>query len=151
MKVLIEDKKFLKKNIKNISRLTFNNKTLKFIYELISEYFSKYDTTPNYDVIEYLIDENIPKSYDEEGNEKNNVMKRQILDQLKYEIKDIIFDEGEATFLKDEIIKRLNDELLKKMVDQAEKGYTDALYDGLKEVEQLQKYNGMYEMKRIWD
>lgn len=153
LKVMIEDNKFLKENIKNISRMVFQNGTLKFIFQLITEYHSKYGKTPNYDVIEYLVDDNIPKSFDDEGNEKFNPMKRSILDQLKYQIQELELDEGETLFLKDELNKRIQKDMLKKMVNEAEKGNTDNLYDGLKEVEKLQKYNGGfdYEIKNLWD
>ena len=149
LKIIIEEPKFFKKNKNILKKYKFKNKVVDFIYTNVKEHYDKYGEIPTYDILNIRIDENIPSKI-VDGKE-TNTMKKQIIEQVKYHIKDVEISESERKYLMDNLKNKLEENMISNVGEEIHKIDSDKLHSMLIEIDNLKKGDYEYEVKNLWD
>jgi len=149
IKMILEEPKFFKKNKNILKKYRFKNKAIDFIYTNVKEHFDLYNEIPTYEILNIRIDENLPSKI-EDGVEKN-ILKKQIMEHVKYQIQDIQMTDGEKKYMIDNMKRKLEENMISNVGEEIHKIDTDTLFSKLKDIEKLKKNDYDYEVKNLWD
>ena len=147
--MILEEPKFFKKNKNILKKYRFKNKAIDFIYTNVKEHFDLYNEIPTYEILNIRIDENLPSKI-EDGVEKN-ILKKQIMEHVKYQIQDIQMTDGEKKYMIDNMKRKLEENMISNVGEEIHKIDTDTLFSKLKDIEKLKKNDYDYEVKNLWD
>ena len=121
---IIEDKDFSSSIMDVIESSYFDNKYFKIILQMIKEYFSKYESTPNFDTLEQIVKSEISQ----------DLVAKIVLDTIK-QVKDAPF-EG-TVFVQEKALKFCKQQELQKAMDRAQKIITEGDFESYDKVEGL--------------
>jgi len=121
---IIEDKDFASSIIDVIESSYFDNKYFKIILQMIKEYYVKYESCPNFDILEQIVKSEITQE----------LVAKIVLDTLK-QIKDAPF-EG-TVFVQEKALKFCKQQELQKAMDKAQKIITEGDFESYDKVEGL--------------
>lgn len=121
---LIEDKDFASSIVDVLEPSYFDNKYFKIIIQMIKEYHSKYEASPNFETIEQIVRAEVTQE----------LVVKIVLDTLK-QIKDAPV-EG-AQFVQEKALKFCKQQELKKAMDRAQKIITEGDFESYDKVEGL--------------
>jgi len=121
---IIEDKKFSDSIMEVLESSYFDNKYFKIIVQMIKEYYEKYKSTPNFDILEQIVKSEISQE----------LALKIVLDTLK-NIKDAPF-EG-AQFVQEKALKFCKQQELQKAMDSAQKIISEGDFESYDKVESL--------------
>ena len=141
IKMLIEEHGFFKKHRSIISRYKFDNNYSNFLLECIREHYSQYNTTPSYDILRMIIDQQVVG---------DSMAGKVILDHLD-QIQMIRWNEGEQEYIKKNIKGKLQKYLIEQTADRVEKMDHASLLQVIKEIENLKQDSFEYEIKHLWE
>jgi replicative DNA helicase len=136
LKTLLIDKKSFYQFVNNKTLIyLFNNKYNKFIFELIVEFFQRYNTIPTSDIILNMIDDNISQ---------DNI-KKQMMDHFIM-IDSLDITEGEINYLIDNLNTKIKDSIIKQT------GVTPkVLEDTFQKISELENTTSKYKVRHLWD
>ena len=141
IKMLIEEHGFFKKHRSIIARYKFENNYSNFLLECIREHYSQYNTTPSYDILRMIIDQQVVG---------DSMAGKVILDHLD-QIQMIRWNEGEQEYIKKNIKGKLQKYLIEQTADRVEKMDHASLLQVIKEIENLKQDSFEYEIKHLWE
>ena len=121
---IIEDKDFSSSIMDVIESSYFDNKYFKIIIQMIKEYFSKYESTPNFDTLEQIVKSEITQE----------LVAKIVLDTIK-QVKEAPF-EG-TVFVQEKALKFCKQQELQKAMDRAQKIITEGDFESYDKVEGL--------------
>jgi replicative DNA helicase len=121
---IIEDKEFSSSIMDVIESSYFDNKYFKIIIQMIKEYFSKYESTPNFDTLEQIVKSEITQE----------LVAKIVLDTIK-QVKEAPF-EG-TVFVQEKALKFCKQQELQKAMDRAQKIITEGDFESYDKVEGL--------------
>ena len=121
---IIEDKDFSSSIMDVIESSYFDNKYFKIIIQMIKEYFSKYESTPNFDTLEQIVKSEIAQ----------DLVAKIVLDTIK-QVKEAPF-EG-TVFVQEKALKFCKQQELQKAMDRAQKIITEGDFESYDKVEGL--------------
>jgi replicative DNA helicase len=121
---IIEDKDFSSSIMDVIESSYFDNKYFKIIIQMIKEYFSKYESTPNFDTLEQIVKSEVSQE----------LVAKIVLDTLK-QVKEAPF-EG-TVFVQEKALKFCKQQELQKAMDRAQKIITEGDFESYDKVEGL--------------
>jgi len=121
---IIEDKDFSSSIMDVIESSYFDNKYFKIILQMIKEYFSKYESTPNFDTLEQIVKSEITQE----------LVAKIVLDTIK-QVKEAPF-EG-TVFVQEKALKFCKQQELQKAMDRAQKIITEGDFESYDKVEGL--------------
>jgi len=121
---IIVDKDFSSSIIDVIENSYFDNKYFKIIIQLIKEYHSKYESTPNFETLEQIIKSEVSQE----------LVAKIVLDTLK-QVQDAPF-EG-TQFVQEKALKFCKQQELQKAMDKAQKIITEGDFESYDKVEGL--------------
>jgi replicative DNA helicase len=121
---IIEDKDFSSSIMDVIESSYFDNKYFKIILQMIKEYFSKYESTPNFDTLEQIVKSEIAQ----------DLVAKIVLDTIK-QVKEAPF-EG-TVFVQEKALKFCKQQELQKAMDRAQKIITEGDFESYDKVEGL--------------
>ena len=121
---IIEDKDFSSSIMDVIESSYFDNKYFKIIIQMIKEYFSKYESTPNFDTLEQIVKSEVSQ----------DLVAKIVLDTLK-QVKEAPF-EG-TVFVQEKALKFCKQQELQKAMDRAQKIITEGDFESYDKVEGL--------------
>jgi replicative DNA helicase len=121
---IIEDKEFSSSIMDVIESSYFDNKYFKIIIQMIKEYFSKYESTPNFDTLEQIVKSEVSQE----------LVAKIVLDTLK-QVKEAPF-EG-TVFVQEKALKFCKQQELQKAMDRAQKIITEGDFESYDKVEGL--------------
>ena len=113
---IIEDKDFSSSIMDVIESSYFDNKYFKIIIQMIKEYFSKYESTPNFDTLEQIVKSEVSQE----------LVAKIVLDTLK-QVKEAPF-EG-TVFVQEKALKFCKQQELQKAMDRAQKIITEGDFE----------------------
>ena len=141
IKMLIEEQGFFEKHKSIIARYKFDNNYSNFLLECIREHYSQYNTTPSYDILRMIIDQQIVG---------DSMAGKVIIDHLD-QIQMIQWNEGEQEYIKKNIKSKLQKYLIEQTADRVEKMDHASLLQVIKEIENLKQDSFEYEIKHLWE
>ena len=141
IKMLIEESGFFKKHKSIIARYKFENNYSNFLLECIREHYSQYNTTPSYDILRMIIDQQIVG---------DSMAGKVILDHLD-QIQMIQWNEGEQEYIKKNIKGKLQKYLIEQTADRVDKMDHASLLQVIKEIENLKQESFEYEIRHLWE
>ncbi len=121
---IIEDKDFSSSIMDVIESSYFDNKYFKIIIQMIKEYFSKYESTPNFDTLEQIVKSEVSQE----------LVAKIVLDTIK-QVKEAPF-EG-TVFVQEKALKFCKQQELQKAMDRAQKIITEGDFESYDKVEGL--------------
>ena len=121
---IIEDKDFSSSIMDVIVASYFDNKYFKIILQMIKEYHSKYESTPNFETLDQIVKSEITQE----------MVAKIVLDTLK-QVKDAPF-EG-TSFVQEKALKFCKQQELQKAMDKAQKIITEGDFESYDKVEGL--------------
>ena len=121
---IIEDKDFSSSIMDVIEASYFDNKYFKIILQMIKEYHSKYESTPNFETLDQIVKSEITQE----------MVAKIVLDTLK-QVKDAPF-EG-TSFVQEKALKFCKQQELQKAMDKAQKIITEGDFESYDKVEGL--------------
>jgi replicative DNA helicase len=121
---IIVDKDFSSSIMDVIESIYFDNKYFKIILQMIKEYHKKYESTPNFDILEQIIKSEVTQE----------MVAKIVLDTLT-QIKEAPF-EG-TTFVQEKALKFCKQQELQKAMDKAQKIITQGDFESYDKVEGL--------------
>jgi len=121
---IIVDRDFSQSIMEVIESSYFDNKYFKIIIQMIKEYHKKYDSTPNFEVLEQIVKSEISQE----------LVLKIVLDTLK-QIKDAPF-EGHS-FVQEKALKFCKQQELQKAMDKAQKIISEGDFESYDKVEGL--------------
>jgi replicative DNA helicase len=121
---IIEDKEFSSSIMDVIESSYFDNKYFKIIIQMIKEYFSKYESTPNFDTLEQIVKSEVSQE----------LVAKIVLDTIK-QVKEAPF-EG-TVFVQEKALKFCKQQELQKAMDRAQKIITEGDFESYDKVEGL--------------
>jgi len=121
---IIEDKDFSSSIMDVIEASYFDNKYFKIILQMIKEYHSKYESTPNFETLDQIVKSEITQE----------LVAKIVLDTLK-QVKEAPF-EG-TSFVQEKALKFCKQQELQKAMDKAQKIITEGDFESYDKVEGL--------------
>lgn len=121
---IIEDKDFASSIIDVIDPVYFDNKYFKITLQMIKEYYKKYESCPNFEILDQIVRSEITQE----------LVAKIVLDTLK-QIKDAPF-EG-VVFVQEKALKFCKQQELQKAMDKAQKIITQGDFESYDNVEGL--------------
>jgi replicative DNA helicase len=121
---IVEDKDFSSSIMDVIEASYFDNKYFKIILQMIKEYHSKYESTPNFETLDQIVKSEITQE----------LVAKIVLDTLK-QVKDAPF-EG-TSFVQEKALKFCKQQELQKAMDKAQKIITEGDFESYDKVEGL--------------
>jgi replicative DNA helicase len=121
---IIVDKDFSNSIMDVIESGYFDNKYFKIILQMIKEYYSKYESTPNFETLEQIVKSEISQE----------LVAKIVLDTLK-QVKDAPF-EG-TVFVQEKALKFCKQQELQKAMDKSQKIITEGDFESYDKVEGL--------------
>ena len=121
---IVEDKDFSSSIMDVIEASYFDNKYFKIILQMIKEYHSKYESTPNFETLDQIVKSEITQE----------MVAKIVLDTLK-QVKEAPF-EG-TSFVQEKALKFCKQQELQKAMDKAQKIITEGDFESYDKVEGL--------------
>ena len=121
---IVEDKDFSSSIMDVIEASYFDNKYFKIILQMIKEYHSKYESTPNFETLDQIVKSEITQE----------LVAKIVLDTLK-QVKEAPF-EG-TSFVQEKALKFCKQQELQKAMDKAQKIITEGDFESYDKVEGL--------------
>lgn len=121
---IVVDREFSSSIMDVMESTYFDNKYFKIIIQMIKEYRSKYESTPNFETLEQIVKSEITQE----------LVAKIVLDTLK-QVKDAPFDG--STFVQEKALKFCKQQELQKAMDRAQKIINEGDFESYDKVENL--------------